>query len=274
MTNRQPKGTPVGGQFSEDRRPEGNELSEPSLASWRPVLRNGTRVVDWVPSELTEDQLMVQVWFRGDEDEDDVSDAVMGGLSPREIANTMFQMGDEAVTPRDFYDFFADDDYVKIAFRPDADLQTMIQKINELGDSDRRFNFSPHDVDRYRQIINDEFATPDGSPVTYLPNEKGAELLSRSSLETMEEHSTDEGTYWRAKLKVEDFVLNVRNDGLSGPNSYVFMGIPAASQTDMLTSLNAEVLNGFPGLERSDGGKDTEALDVLCTLIQVIEENS
>lgn len=345
MTKRQPKGTPVGGQFAPDRKPSGGDLTVGtcprcggevrSLPAYNPLNRSNP-----FPPGLV--QVCMSCGEHPDASEGNASDLELAErLNNAHVAWQEFDDG-EQLGKSDFDEMYAALDDAMNRLRGDEndpastnasdleladqldDAKHMIRNFNEDGISLSRDDFDyiygalegarerlggggPHGdtsgdegyycatcgtytdsaemtcvdcgnemvdgtpFDRRNEIveiIRNEFSVPDGSPIAGLPNDRGIELLAHSSFDVKHERLTDDGVELYGVLTAYGTTLIVSNDGKGGGNRYSVPEHSSAMRPGVVDSMKETVLQGFTGLDESN------ALDVFCSLVSVVQENT
>ena len=270
MTKRQPGGTPVGGQFAEDRKPEGGDLAHRSTAQKIAArLTVGTRVLcvenTFIPNSsgvILEIQKSGAKSFVGivvdpaDRERLRVGssfDLSIGTGAVLDEVNNQFSSNiviNKEVKGRSTWEFLPDatdaefdDDAQQDESVPEETKQRYIDGI-KAGYADLAAMIPSLDVSRY------------------LPNDKGLKLIHESSLTITNEMEISTGIAWTAILKMDGRTINVENDGRGGSNKYWVADGPHGWQLE--AALNEEVKAGFPGL-----ADDQEQIDDFCSILDM-----
>jgi hypothetical protein len=139
MTKRQPKGTPVGGQFAQDRKPSGGDLTHTVInytviATSRHVdidddhvpsrTFNRMRTDDW--DDEVEPDIVVQAFSV---EAVNISDAE--GWTPTGIALVLRERGVTTATEDDIYEMFDPSEVESISFDPKRGVDRVLQEVNK-----------------------------------------------------------------------------------------------------------------------------------------------
>ena len=231
MTTRQPKGTPVGGQFAPERKPNGGDLIDPIDAA-----------VDRDPVDPAQDVTMlgqsVVVDFADQPDQDEAYHHCGACGDDTDVASsTCPNCG--------------------------SDLALVSYSMPEAGEGTRQ-KYVDAITTGYAEIAK---LMPSFDVSRYLPNNEGVRLLKESSLVITQEMDTHDGVAWTGTLKVGDVVLNVEQEGRGGSNRY---WTPDGRKSWRLEEeLSARVASGFPGLAGS--GDELDDLCGILEMIQDVK---
>ena len=343
MTKRQPKGTPVGGQFAPERKPGGGDLTVDRCSKCggeiralplydptdranpfppgvvrvctncgdRPTVNGGTATNLELADRLNSAHVAWQEFDDGEQLSKSDFNEIYGTLDdaiarlrgddndPASASATDLELAEQLDDARHMiYNF--DEDGIPLS-RDDVDLiygalEGARERLGVGGPhgDDTHTNYCvtcgiytdsaetvcvdcgnemvsatpDSEKERITNIIFNEFATPDGSPISAMPNDTGTELLAHSSLDISYEGTADEGFPWSGVLTMNGTDFDVYNAGHGTANRYVAPARPAAERNDFSKTMNDLVLRGFPGLSGES------ALDVFCSLVQIVQENT
>jgi hypothetical protein len=139
MTTRQPKGTPVGGQFAQDRKPQGTDL-DPRAVNHVVIMTyqhvdidddhvstpsfNRMRTSDW--SDLASPDVIIQSFSMETVDIDDAE-----GWTAAGVASILRERGVTSATEDDIYDAFDSFEVESISFDPKRGIDRVLQEVDE-----------------------------------------------------------------------------------------------------------------------------------------------